>query len=434
MAEETSGSERAPLPLPDAPSIDWLRKRAKRRLAELREESPAARLADAQFDLARQLGFPSWRALKAHVDSLEVEGRLFEAARSGSAATLAALLDEHPEGLQARTRPYELTLLHLAAHNGHAAVVELLLSRGLDVNVRDKGDNSYAMHWAAAAGHVDVVRQLADAGGDVVGSGDDHELQVIGWATCWAGGDDSAHHAVADFLVGRGARHHIFSAIALNLADEVRRIVALDPAALTRPMSRNENHQLPLHFAVRRNRPDMVALLLDLGADPAATDGLGVPAAVYASAPEVGRDVIETLADRGALGLFGALTLGDEETATRLLVESGGLGGDGTDRGLLHLTAKRGDLRAVRWLLAHGADPNARWGHWDADVTPLHLAAAEGHADVVRALLAAGADPGLRDSKHDGDARGWAEFGRVPAAPQWQEIVQILDEHVRSLA
>ena len=70
--------------------------------------------------------------------------------------------------------------------------------------------------------------------GMIVGAGtDDHELDVIGWATCWDGCDDDAHRGVAEFLVSRGARHHIFSAIAMNLADEVRRLVAAEvPAAV----------------------------------------------------------------------------------------------------------------------------------------------------------------------------------------------------------
>ena len=76
-------AQRAPGSLPDAPSLEWLRKEAKRRLEELRRTDPGARLAAAQFDLAKQYGFSSWRALKAHVDSLTVEGRLFEAAREG---------------------------------------------------------------------------------------------------------------------------------------------------------------------------------------------------------------------------------------------------------------------------------------------------------------------------------------------------------------
>ena len=32
---------------------------------------------------------------------------------------------------------------------------------------------------------------------------------------------------------------------------------------------------MPLHFAVRMNRPEMVALLIELGADPLAVDGVG---------------------------------------------------------------------------------------------------------------------------------------------------------------
>jgi ankyrin repeat protein len=219
------------------------------------------------------------------VDSPTVEDRLFAATQDGDAATVAALLDEHPYALQAREQPYEHTLLHIAAHHAHLAVVELLLERGLDVNAREKGDNTYPMHWAAAAGSLEVVRLLADAGGDVVGDGDEHELEVIGWATCWGETDDAAKRTVADFLVGRGARHHIFSALALNIGDEVRRLAAADPVVLAKPMSKYENEQLPLHFAVAKNRPEMVALLLELGADPKAADADGAPASWYASAP-----------------------------------------------------------------------------------------------------------------------------------------------------
>jgi ankyrin repeat protein len=186
-------------------------------------------------------------------------------------------------------------LLHTAAHQGHVTVVDLLLARGLDVNTREKGDNTYAMHWAAAGGHLDVVRRLAESGGDVIGHGDDRELEVIGWATGWVGSDDAAHRAVAEFLISHGARHHIFSAIAANLPEEVRDIVREDPSALCRRMSRNENHQTPLHFAVQRRRSQLVSLLLELGADPLAVDGSGFPAAVYATTPDADRPVMERI-------------------------------------------------------------------------------------------------------------------------------------------
>ena len=59
--------------LPPTPNFDYLKKQAKELLAELLPQHPDLRLADAQRRLARDYGFPSWAALKAHV--LDVPGR-----------------------------------------------------------------------------------------------------------------------------------------------------------------------------------------------------------------------------------------------------------------------------------------------------------------------------------------------------------------------
>ena len=185
---QTAGLSAASLP---NPNLEWLRKQAKRRLEELRQANPAAQLADAQFDLARQYGFSSWRSLKAHVDSLTVDGQLFDAARKGDAGALAALLDAHPEKLHVRDEAVRAVAAaprrEQRTPGGRGPAAEAGPGREL----REKGDNTYPMHWAAAAGHLEVVRRLADAGGDVVGHGDDHALEVIGWATCWDGADDA---------------------------------------------------------------------------------------------------------------------------------------------------------------------------------------------------------------------------------------------------
>ena len=435
MTEDSARPASARSQLPEHPDLEWLRKEAKRRLAKLRAADPQAQLASAQLEVAREYGFSSWRALKAHVDSLTIDGQLFTAAREGDLATLRSLLDAHPDRLTVRERPYEWSLLHAAAHKGQLAAVDLLLERGLDANTREKGDNTTPMHWAAAAAHLDVVRRLADAGGDVVGHGDDHELEIIGWASCWDGCDDAAHRAVGEFLVSRGARHHIFSAIAFGLAGDIRRIVAGDPSALNRRQSRNENHRTPLHFAVMRNQQEMIGLLLELGADPLAVDGLGNPVAEYARNPAVDRQVMERIramllaelvsARRGdrpprvtALDLVAALALGDMEMAAEFLRASPQL--IDPAGGALHLMTQRNDGRAVRWLLDHGAQINGRWSSDGAMVTPLHLAVRDDHRDMVRMLLSAGADPTIRDSQHDGDAIGWAEFF------QRTEIVEVL--------
>ena len=358
-----------------------------------------------------------------HSDSLTLDGQIIDAARAGDVARLTALLDTFPDKLYVKVPPYEASLLFPAAQSGNVDAVGALLDRGLDVNYREKGDNTYALHWVAAQGNLDMVRTLVDAGGDVIGEGDDHAGGVIGWATCWDGCDDDAHRAVVDFLISRGARHHIFSAVAMNLSDEVRRIVTADPAALNQRQSRNENHQTPLHFAVRMNQPAMVRLLVELGADPLAVDGAGMPVAGYATRPTIDLPVMQKIRDMtlaelesarrghrppnvGVLDLLAAVGLRDWETASTIVATNRRL----LDAGALHLVAKRGDASGAKWLVEHGANPNARWEHWDADVTALHLAAMSGAADVARVLLDAGADRTIHDSKHHSDALGWAEF------------------------
>jgi hypothetical protein len=144
-----------------------------------------------------------------------------------------------------------------------------------------------------------------------------------------------------------------------------------------------------------------------------------------AKPPDTDRSVMEMIRARGgARDLFTTLAIGEWDAAARLLSENPAqVQPAGASAGVLHLMAKRNNVRAVEWLLSHGLDPNARWSHWDAEVTPLHLAAAQGHADVVRLLLEAGADVHVRDSKHDADPIGWADFFRQP------KIVEILKAH-----
>jgi ankyrin repeat protein len=430
MSDQTSESASGVLPLPETPNLEWLRKRAKHRLAELRESKPDVKLAEAQLDVARRYGFKSWRALKAHVDSLTVDGQLFDAARKGDVDTLTRLIDEHPDKLHVRDKPYEHTLLHAAAQQGRLNAVELLLERGIDPNTREKGDNTHPMHWAAAAGHLDVVRRLADAGGDVIGEGDDHALGTIGWATGWEGCNDATHRAVANFLISRGAKHNIYSAMSIGDEDEVRRIVAKDPSQLQRPQSHNEDFRQPLHFAVHRNLHRMVKLLLELGADPLGADASGHTPVAYAETHEIARPVAEAMRDRIGPTLLSSVAVGDWDSAERLLRQNPDVV---AREGVLHLMAKSGNVAAVKWLLDHGADPNARWSHWNDSLTALHLAALSAQPDVVRVLLAGGADPTIRDTEHESDALGWAKFflehrgDSAEKRRRGQEIVALLE-------
>jgi hypothetical protein len=54
--------------LPERPSLEHLKKLARNRLQELRRTDPDAKLSAALLHVARELGYPSWRALKAEID------------------------------------------------------------------------------------------------------------------------------------------------------------------------------------------------------------------------------------------------------------------------------------------------------------------------------------------------------------------------------
>jgi hypothetical protein len=257
--------------LPPRPDLDWLKKTAKQRLAELRADDTGTKLHQAQQAIAEEYGFKSWRALKAHVDAASLDGQIVAAAAAGDADKLAAFLDRHPAKLRIVGGSWSRPLLHLAAESGHLACVELLLARGLSVDVRDRGDNATALHWAAQGGHVPVMQRLLAAGADIDGEGDLHEVGAIGWATCFR----DVRADAAEFLLARGARPTIFSSVALDRADLVRKLVEADASLVRAKMSRFEQHRTPLHLAVLKNRPNMVALLLELGADASAQDDSG---------------------------------------------------------------------------------------------------------------------------------------------------------------
>jgi ankyrin repeat protein len=268
--------------LPDRASLEYLKKLAKERLRELRRTDPAARLSDAQLEVARDHGFPSWRALKAEVDrrAMSTVESFFAACAAGDVEALRDLLDREP-GLTRERNDGGMTALHVAADQPD--VLRFLLEHGADPNAREAGDNALPLHFAAGGGHLESVRVLLDAGSDVHGFGDLHAMDVIGWTTVFA----EPHRDVVDLLVERGARHHVFSAIALGDVDLLRRVVEADPVALRRRLSRFEQEQTALHYVVAPAdglvggtfrtgaHYATLAALIELGADLEATDAKG---------------------------------------------------------------------------------------------------------------------------------------------------------------
>jgi ankyrin repeat protein len=287
--------------LPERASLEYLKKLAKDRLVALRATDPTAKLAQAQLVVARAHGFSSWRALKAEIDQRRapILAEFFRVCAAGEVEALRALLEKDAGLVRERTSEGS-TGLHLAVR--HPGAVRLLIEYGADPNVRDVGDNATALHFAAAHGSLESVRILLDAGADVHGTGDVHKGDVIGWAA------RQGNEAVIDLLLERGARHHIFSAMALGDRDLVQRLVEENPECLARRRSRFESGHTPLHAAFAppdglgwlagRRDYSMMELLIELGAD------------------------IEAQDDKGRTPLALAMLRGDQQ-AMRLLKEAG---------------------------------------------------------------------------------------------------------------
>ena len=233
--------------LPPHPSFEQQKKLAKELLKSYRAGDPEAvdrirehlpdrdgiSLADAQFVLAREYGFRSWKALRSHIErtTTAVPGSVrdeFRAAfEAGRADRVRRLFERHPEAralIDAPVFPFDSPALVHFAGRGDLAMVEMLLEHEADPNRRSE--------W-------------------------------------WAGGFHPLHSArgdVATRLLEAGAVPDACAAAQLDRPELLRNILDADPA---RVHERGGDGQTPLHFARSR---EVVDLLLERGADPDARD------------------------------------------------------------------------------------------------------------------------------------------------------------------
>jgi len=180
-----------------------------------------------------------------------------------------------------------------------------------------------------------------------------------------------------------------------------------------------------LHHAAAKNRPKVVRLLLDLGANPRAVDASGNTPLTMAAEAKADAYLISMLQAAGAdMDFRAAVNLGRYDVAEAMLrAEPSRLGPEGNDTIALHLAVSNRNAAAVGWLIVHGVDVNAKRVMFDCNHTALHTTAENGAIDIARMLLEAGADPDIRDDKYDATALGWAEYCDQP------QVAQLIREH-----
>ena len=435
--------------LPPNPSLEQLKKQAKSLLkrqqaadseafTRIRENHPRWRnlsreqekdqvaappfaLADAQLVIASEYGFASWSKLQSHVKTLEAASStakavasLRDAAGKGDLARLNALLDAHPELIDERGGEGVRAPLHHAVFGNSEEAVKLLLERGANPNIRCEGDNAYPLHFAVEKHRLPIIRLLVEHGADMIGEGDYHELGVIGWATAWDYIQPDPE--IVAYLLAHGARHNIFSAVAMGEAEVIRELVARTPNDLERRMNGMRMRPMPLHLAVMKNQPASLTTLLDLGANPESLDEAGF-SALDLAALDNRHDLAQLLLKRGAkVRLPAAVALhrtADVETLLRR--DPGTLKPGGRWCNLIIRASERAPGDVIETLLRHGASVNVRDSpktsiDSTSGYTPLHAAAWHGNGSAIEALMKHGADVRAREEKYHGTPAGWADY------------------------
>jgi len=431
--------------LPPSPSLEQLKKQAKslvkrqraadsEALARIRENHPRWRnlpeeqvaaspfaLADAQLVIASEYGFASWSKLQSHVKTLEAASLTAEAVASprdaagrGDLERLKGLLDAHPEFIDERGGQGVRTALHQAVFGNSEAAVKLLLERGANPNIRCEGDNAYPLHFAVEKHRLPIIRLLVEHGADTIGEGDYHELGVLGWATAWD--YIQPNHEIVAYLVAHGARHNIFSAVAMGESEVIRELVARTPNDLERRMNGMRMRPMPLLLAVMKNQPASLATLLDLGANTESLDEAGF-SALDVAALRGSHDLAQVLLERGAkVRLPAALALDRTADVERLLHRDPGTLQPGGRWGRLIVRAsERAPGDVIETLIRNGASVNI---HDDpktsidstSGYTPLHAAAWHGNVSAIEVLMKHGADVRAREEKYHGTPAGWADY------------------------
>jgi uncharacterized protein len=290
---------------------------------------------------------------------------LSEAALNGNAAVVARLLaagaspDLPAEGGD--------TPLMIAARSGSNEAVRMLIAKGANVNHRESWHQETALMWAAAENHADVVRTLVAAGA---------EVNAVSEAFDWK---DIKHGSAITSVLPFGGLTALMHAARENSVEAVQAL--LEHGA--DPNRKDPKGFSTLRIAAVNANLDVAQLLVSHGANPGegALPDL-VRMASPGAIPLVSRpwaiparnrpnktdfyDLVQSMLDHGA----GVDSLPDVSIPKNNPV-SVNVTPTLTSETALFLAAHGGDLKLMRLLLDHGADPNRAT---KAGITPVMAA------------------------------------------------------------
>lgn len=312
--------------LPARPSLEYLRKQAKKRV----RENPQLTLASAQYHLAKEYGFTNWTELMKTVKAMSAEStavELLEAAiMRHDLGDAGKLLDQRPELLTPVLWPVAIFRAK------SLEVTRLLLERGL--NPDECSAPRKPLHLAVYQCLPDIVELLIANHANVKlrNSLGETPLDLLdAYEPRSVGDPDVARIRCA--LLKAGADEDIDSLIRVGDVERLRNRLFIQPE-LARADSEWGG---PLFVAARSARVEAVRLLMEFGADPNKINAKGnTPlwfAAQSAAESSARIEVMQELWQAGA-----EINRRCENGSTALA-----------------MAAWRGPIEVVKFLLKHGA-------------------------------------------------------------------------------
>jgi hypothetical protein len=175
--------------------------------------------------------------------------------RAASAGDLAKVKELLAAGADVNAaNAYGGTALAFAADKGQTAVVELLLERGADPNVKDRFYNATPLSWAVIKGHAEIVRALLAKGAEgeadalTVAAGQGHAAVVKVVLERGKVGAEALSDALA---VASKAPHAEIVALLEAAGAKPAAVVAVDPAVLKSYEGAYDGESFSMVFAVK---------------------------------------------------------------------------------------------------------------------------------------------------------------------------------------
>jgi ankyrin repeat protein len=230
---------------------------------------------------------------------------LLEASRAGDERKIRELVAQLPSTSNSETHSQRRTMLHLAAHEGHETLTRVLLARGADTNERSSSGET-AFFMAIKAGHTAIVRLFLDKGvsvnemseGENLGlsplamAAKDGHVEVVKVLIEYGSIPERLSPYSFDTALGRAVRHNQEEIVALlieNGADVNQKV--------------DDRASPCLHRAVEAGRkPNMVKILLEAQADLESRNSTGWTP-LYTSLMQEDRgnsEIVSLLVDAGA--------------------------------------------------------------------------------------------------------------------------------------